>query len=109
MIDVGELRQGLKIGQTARSWTGGDLRDFVKTTFEEKQLLDEQRFEKLFNARNIDRIAGIRIIWTCNLADHLRLEEDDTILRVFSHASFLELHQDSLVNLELSHDSANNP
>ena len=95
MIDVGELRQGLRIGQASRTWGGGDLQEFVNETFEPKQLPDEQRFEQLFNARNIDRIAGIRIMWTCNLADHLKLEEDDTIVKIFSHASFLELHQHS--------------
>ena len=39
--------------------------------------------------RNVERIGGLRIIWTSNLADHLRLHDDDTRLSIFHHATFL--------------------
>jgi len=48
---------------------------------------------KIFTARNIDRIGGIRIRWTNNLADHLRLSDDDGAVFIFHHASFLKFQQ----------------
>ena len=94
MVDVGGLRQGFTFGQIPRAWTSGSLEDFFKSTFPNKrELADDVKLERLFNARNLDRIAGIRIIWTTNLADHLELEDDDTSVKLFSHASFLELHR----------------
>lgn len=42
----------------------------------------------MFTARNLERVAGIRVIWTSNLADHLHLEDDDTSVRIFYHVSF---------------------
>ena len=107
MIDVGELRQGIKTGPSPRTWSAGSLNDFMKQTFEPRVLSDNKRLEKLFNARNITRIAEINIRWTCNLADHLRLEDEDTAVQVFSHASFLELHQNSWVFYRPDHYEAN--
>jgi hypothetical protein len=95
MIDVGGLRNSVKLGQVSRSWTNGALRDFVKSTFpRNKELSDHVKLERLFTARNIERVADIQVIWTSNLADHLQLEDDDTKVRLFSHTSFLELHRE---------------
>jgi hypothetical protein len=49
-------------------------------------LSDHVKLERLFTARNIERVADIQVIWTSNLADHLQLEDDDTKVRLFSHA-----------------------
>jgi hypothetical protein len=43
-----------------------------------------------FTGYNIEKVAGIEIVWTDNLADHLRLIEGDTKLAIFHHATFLE-------------------
>jgi hypothetical protein len=94
MIDVGGLRQGLRLGQTPRIWTYGPLREFVSSVFPPPVLSEDVKLEKIFNARNLERIAGIQVIWTSNIADHLQLEDDDSSVRLFSHASFLELHRD---------------
>ena len=50
---------------------------------------DHVKLERLFNARTIERIAGIKITWTSNLADHLRLLDDDTGVVIF-HNAFLK-------------------
>ncbi|KAE9365104.1 hypothetical protein N431DRAFT_496266 [Stipitochalara longipes BDJ] len=95
MIDVGGLRQGIKLGQISRNWTHGSLKDFINSTFPStKELSDNVKLERLFTARNIEWVADIQVIWTSNLADHLQLEDDDTKVRIFSHASFLELHRE---------------
>ncbi|KAH8790910.1 hypothetical protein F5882DRAFT_291442 [Hyaloscypha sp. PMI_1271] len=94
-MDVGGLRNGVKLGQVSRRWTSGLLRDFVQSTFPcSKELSDHVKLERLFTARNIERLADIQVIWTSNLADHLQLEDDDTKVRLFSHTSFLELHRE---------------
>ncbi|KAH8652115.1 hypothetical protein BX600DRAFT_516190 [Xylariales sp. PMI_506] len=48
---------------------------------------------KLFTVQNLVRIAGINIIWTDNLADHLRLADNGSSLFIFHHASFLKFQQ----------------
>ena len=54
---------------------------------------EESRLPAMFTAANVELIAGIQVAWTCNLADHLLLTCDDTQLKLFHHASFLELHK----------------
>jgi hypothetical protein len=49
------------------------------------------RLPKTFDAWAIERIGGISIQFTDNLADHLLLVNDDTTLLVFHHVAFLEL------------------
>jgi len=50
------------------------------------------KLDRPFTARNLERIAGLKIVWTDNLPDHLRLMRDDTEVAIYHHASFLE-HQ----------------
>lgn len=50
-----------------------------------------------FTGYNIEQIAGIKIVWTDNLADHLRLVESDTKVAIFHHVTFLECQEDSLL------------
>jgi hypothetical protein len=73
-------------------WRYGSLLEFVHDYFSCPPALGHERikFEKSFNALNLQRIAGIEIWWTDNLADHLRMMDDDRAIAVFRHASFLE-------------------
>lgn len=45
------------------------------------------RFPKLLNGRDLERIGGIRIIWTDNLLDHLAI--NDNAVSLFCHVSVL--------------------
>lgn len=51
-------------------------------------------FPRNFNARQLARIAGFRIIWTNNLLDHLLLQDDDESVKVhiFHQVTVLESH-----------------
>lgn len=49
--------------------------------------------EKIFTAHNLTRIAGLEVIWTDNMLDHLRLTDDDQRVHMFHHASFLEVQK----------------
>lgn len=48
------------------------------------------RWPFIFNAHNLDRIGGFRILWTDDLQDHLLLNEDEKSLLIFHHVSVLQ-------------------
>ncbi|KAL9607321.1 MAG: hypothetical protein Q9167_007755 [Letrouitia subvulpina] len=48
-----------------------------------------------FTAAYLEKVGGIQIRWTNNLADHLRLRDDDTKLMLFHQVSALRLHKAS--------------
>ena len=91
MVEFGCLRYGFTGGRQI-VWTANTLRECLAKYFAAPQLLEHERvrLEKIFNARNLERIAGIRIQWTDNLAEHLSLVDNDRKVAIFHHASFLE-------------------
>ncbi|KAI0457221.1 hypothetical protein F5B21DRAFT_464777 [Xylaria acuta] len=91
MCDCGVSSHGFS-GSTKLQWRHDSLRDYLAKTFDVKSILplENVKLEKTFIARNLSGIAGLGIIWTDNLVDHLRLADDDTKVYVFHHASFLE-------------------
>jgi hypothetical protein len=99
MINVGELHYGFS-GQERLLWSRSSLEHCIRAYFEEPQVLDKEhvKLEKIFNARNLGRIAGIEIQFTNNLADHLRLiSEDDKKVAIFHNVSFLRAQQKKYV------------
>ncbi|KAJ5459919.1 uncharacterized protein N7458_001471 [Penicillium daleae] len=65
---------------------------------------EQIQLEKSFKARNLERFGGIRVIWTSNLPDHLRLYDpsDDNHpyqLLIFHHVRLLEYHRKSEIFL----------
>jgi hypothetical protein len=97
MVDVGNIPNGFS-GHSPLQWDQGTLRQFLVDQFAPRPALlrERVRLEKVFTARNIERIAGIRLRWTDNLADHLRLfdsEDDERVVNIFHHASFLIMQQ----------------
>jgi hypothetical protein len=74
-------------------WTDSSLKDYLETYFSEPHVLshDSVCFNRALTAFNMERVAGIKIYWTDNLADHLRVVNDDhKKVAIFHHASFLE-------------------
>jgi hypothetical protein len=92
MLEVGRIRNCFS-GYRELIWERGSLQEFVADSLKPRQTPSNERvkLEKTFVAKNLGRIAGIQIVWTDNLADHLRLLEHDTQVAIFQHASFLEL------------------
>jgi hypothetical protein len=81
-------------GETKLSWKEGTIKDLVNNEIMRQNSMKESvKLEKIFNAQNLERIAGVEIRWTSNLADHLRMRDDDSAVEVFHHASFLRFHQ----------------
>lgn len=77
-------------------WREKDLKSSIQAHFQagvSRSAKGSVKFEKIFVARNLCRIAGLQIVWTDNLVDHLRLSDDDRRVHIFHHASFLELQK----------------
>jgi hypothetical protein len=101
MIEVGNIPNGFS-GYRSLQWNQGTLRQFLAVIFAPRAapLQERVRLEKFFTARNIERIAGIRLRWTNNLADHLRLfdsDDDELVVNIFHHTSFLVMQQQKWV------------
>ncbi|KAF2176242.1 hypothetical protein K469DRAFT_723301 [Zopfia rhizophila CBS 207.26] len=79
-------------GLTSIHWKENSLKATLAEYFNPQQALsvDNSRLGKLFTARNLSRISGIKIIWTTNLADHLRLIGDDQSVFIFHCTSFAQ-------------------
>ena len=69
---------------------------FVSDFFSTADLV---KLPQSFTAAHLEQIAGIKVIWTSNLADHLLLKDDDTKLMLFHQVSILQLHKKSPVTL----------
>jgi hypothetical protein len=95
MCDCGSSSSQGFSGRSEILWKGASLQEFVAHFFGEGPVLGHEKvkLDKIFIARNLSRIAGVEILWTDNLVDHLRLTDDDTKVHVFHHASFLEFQQ----------------
>ncbi|PKK51253.1 hypothetical protein CI102_2773 [Trichoderma harzianum] len=93
-IELNGISAGLS-GLTAVPWKSGSLNNALATYFCPQKTLqaDRPKLGKVFTARNLNRIAGIEIRWTTNLADHLRLVDDDQVVFIFHCASFLQLQK----------------
>lgn len=92
MVHVEHVRQGVTF-QTAITWRNGTLSDALSGHFHHQLILTDQvKLERVFNAMNLERMAGVNIQWTPNLVDHLRFVEDGKkpVLNVFFHATFLK-------------------
>lgn len=100
MINCGTFSQGFS-GRTELLWARGSLRQHLAQYFAEPPVLSHERvkLEKNFTAPNLSRIAGLEIVWTDNLIDHLRMSDDDTKVHIFHHASFLECQRQSQKSL----------
>lgn len=94
MMEIGALQYGF-CGRKGLVWNQGSLKDFVNSHFNVSvELGQDVKLEKTFNGRNLGRVAGINIEWTDNLADHLRMiDDDDKKVAIFHHASFLKCQQ----------------
>lgn len=71
----------------------------ANNTWTDIQLLPEAamrgyaRLEKKFNARNLGNLAKIEVNWTNDLANHLKLRDNDTTVDIFHNVSFLRSHK----------------
>jgi hypothetical protein len=97
MVNIGAYESMVTQG-TRLLWSSPSLKDFVRTLFTSNQEVNDGniRFEKVFTGYNMQRIADMKICWTNNLADHLRMvNDDDKMVAIFHHASFLRYQKNN--------------
>lgn len=119
MIKFGDLPHEC-LGERSVEWSRGTFSEFIHGYFSCPSALhapdgspppynppacihDHIKLEKQFNALNLQRIAGIQISWIDNLADHLRMMDDDKTVAIFYHASFLEYQLHKYVHPKSRH------
>ncbi|KAK0616494.1 hypothetical protein B0T14DRAFT_538411 [Immersiella caudata] len=78
-------------GRTPVSWESSSLHTAIAKHFvpQDTLLAGSPKLRVFFTACNFERICGIRVRWTTNLADHLRLVDDDRAVFIFHCARFL--------------------
>lgn len=94
MTDVGSLQNEVNLRRFVDWDIGSTLRQCLSAHFDRPHEMqwERTRLPRSFDAWSLSAVAGISIKFIDNLADHLLLAEDDTLLLVFHHATFLE-HQ----------------
>jgi hypothetical protein len=94
MVKCGDVPNSLTSGSTVY-WRNGTLRQFLHKYIGDPPILDSSglKLSRMFNALNLVRIGGLKIVWTTNIIDHLRVIEDDEQVEVFSHTEFLRYHE----------------
>lgn len=100
MIECGGTQHGYS-GNEQLEWASGTLQHCISAYFKPLVQLghDGVKLSRNFNARNLDKIANVKIVPTTNLLDHLRLTDDDTKVYVFHHAAFLKIQPEKSVKI----------
>lgn len=92
MIKIGSMPSEVS-GRLIVPWTQGSLRDAIYDRFNRLPgvLADPKHdiIESDLTCRNVERIAGIEVVPTDNLVDHLRLVDRDKKLCLFQHITVL--------------------
>jgi hypothetical protein len=90
-INIGTLPNELNTRRHLE-WSSGTLRSLVADHFNEPPVLtfEHLRLPKAFDAWSLCKVGGIEIRFTDNLADHLLLIDDDAVVLVFHHVSYLK-------------------
>jgi hypothetical protein len=92
MLNIGASKYAIS-SHSQVIWEEGNLKDFLAVYFNQPLVLRNRsiKMERTLKACNLEKIAGIKIQWTDNMADHLRMvDDDDKIVAIFHHASFLK-------------------
>lgn len=105
MVRIGPLKSEIKNNRRYVTWDDGSLRQCLRKYFDNKPVMsiDGVRLPRTFDAWAIERLAGIRITFTDNLADHLRLKDGDdegeAEVLIFHYATFLKNQGEGHVTL----------
>ncbi|KAI1311437.1 hypothetical protein F5Y03DRAFT_382173 [Xylaria venustula] len=93
---IGEPPLGIDGPGTIR-WNAGTLREFTDKYFCPESGVrlqpDKPQIGRIFTALNLRKIGGMRTQWTRNLADHLRLVDDDKTVSIFDCVAFLKFQR----------------
>ncbi|KAI1000774.1 hypothetical protein K3495_g7422 [Podosphaera aphanis] len=108
MVPIWSFWQGVSPKELALTWVEGTVERSFERHFRPKQkLLSEKRMEygvkqpivmdKTFTAQRLDELAGIKVMWTNNLLDHLKMTPDNGGVFLFHHAAVLTYQRDNRI------------
>ncbi|KAK5996000.1 hypothetical protein PT974_04423 [Cladobotryum mycophilum] len=96
LLAMTEIEHGVNLpnlsGIAPILWKDSSLDSALAEYFTPQKVLqaDRPKIGKVLTAYNLSRISGITIKWTTNLADHLRLVDDDQAIFIFHCTGFLQ-------------------
>ncbi|KAH6865202.1 hypothetical protein BKA58DRAFT_462854 [Alternaria rosae] len=97
MVNMGPSSERWELGPESRPWNEANhnLKTVLARYFSPSSVdTGSLRFKADLTAFNLKHLIGLKILWTNNLFDHLRLMDDDSTVCIFHHATFLR-HQTS--------------
>lgn len=108
MVPIWSFWQGVRPDESALTWVEGTVeksfeRHFRQTSKQNTKMDLHFRvkqpivLEKSFTAQRFEEIGGIKIIWSDNLLDHLKLKKEDNKLFIFHYASFLNYQRQNQI------------
>jgi hypothetical protein len=91
MCNFGDPKYGFSSREHLPWSSHQTLRQAIAQHFQREKKLqpDNPRMRRLFTARHLVSIGGLKIRWTNNLMDHIRLSDDDRAIFIFHNADFL--------------------
>jgi hypothetical protein len=95
MVNMGPSSERWELGSEPRPWSEPteNLKTVLASYFVRSSTdTGSLQFKADLTAFNLKHFIGLKILWTDNLFDHLRLIDDDTTVCIFHHATFLQ-HQ----------------
>ncbi|KAI0547489.1 hypothetical protein F4679DRAFT_365881 [Xylaria curta] len=96
MMTIGEPPLGIDGPNTIR-WDTGSLREFTESYFGPGAGIrlqpNKPQIGKILTALNLRKIGGLKTEWTRNIADHLRLVDDDKTISIFDCVAFLRFQR----------------
>lgn len=93
-----EVREALKFAASmwlmvaTSDWSENEtLPEYIQRSLPSNSLAaSDMRAEFRVTARSLNHIAGIEILWSSNLKEHLKYDQNQRMLTLFRHASFLK-------------------
>ncbi|TQS39214.1 hypothetical protein Golomagni_00264 [Golovinomyces magnicellulatus] len=100
MVPIWSFWQGVRPDESALTWVEGTVERSFERHFRSKPKQNqsqtyEYRFkqhiilEKSLTAHRLEELGGMKVVWTDNLLDHLKLNVESNSIFIFHYASFL--------------------
>lgn len=81
-------------GRSYLDWNKGTVRECISSFYDASRSSDTGSVDSMFDIVALEQLAGIQVVWTDNLAEHLRLGDSGrtgvTELSIFHHATWLK-------------------
>ena len=108
LTSIGKFPGDISYDEPVEWENGKALHTVISSVFSPSETRETVKLPQSFTAANLEKIAGIQVRWTNNLADHLLLRDDDTKVMIYHQVSALQLHkysQTSVISPDLADET----